>query len=285
MQALKIDFYPITRDCLVYGLSITCLILILYDGYIHWYECVILLTLYGIYIAIMYYNTQIENLVKSCKRPKEQANEAKPSDQQADAQGREGPIFFLEISESINNMRLNQQNTNNNNNTQSDEETNHFDPFDVPEKFVQKVLWFILFPLKILFYLTIPDNRRKTFKSLYFVTFLISTIYIGVFTYGIVWMVVIISYKLNIPDTVAGLTLLAAGSSLPEVVSSIIITRLGKGEMAVSNSIGSNSFDILICLGLPWLLENLISNTGKPIHVYSGGIFYSTSILLASLIV
>jgi len=232
----------------------------------------------------MYYNTQIQNWVKNFKKPKEQANEANPNEQPTETQGREGPIFFLEISESTNNMKVNQHHSNNSTQLE-EEEVNFFDPFDVPKKLVQRILWFVMFPLKILFYFTIPDNRRKTFKSLYFLTFLISTIYIGVFTYGIVWMVVIISYKLNIPDTVAGLTLLAAGSSLPEVVSSIIITRQGKGEMAISNSIGSNSFDILICLGLPWLLENLISNTGKPIHVYSGGIVYSTTILLASLIV
>jgi Ca2+/Na+ antiporter len=232
----------------------------------------------------MYYNTQIENWVKTFQKSNGQKTGAKTTELQMEPQGRSGPIFFLEISESINNLGGDRQNPNNNIN-KATEEANYFDPFHIPEKFVQKTLWFVLFPLKFLFYLTMPDNRRKIFKNFYFLTFLISTIYIGVFTYGIVWMVVIISYKLNIPDTVAGLTLLAAGSSLPEVVSSVIITRQGKGEMAISNSIGSNSFDILICLGFPWLLENLISNTNKPIHVYSGGIFYSTSILLASLIV
>lgn len=82
----------------------------------------------------------------------------------------------------------------------------------------------------------------------------------------------------------AGLTVLAAGTSLPEVVSSIIITRKGKGEMAISNSIGSNVFDVLICLGLPWFLEAVVLRPGTSIQVYSGGIVYSALLLLSSIV-
>lgn len=78
---------------------------------------------------------------------------------------------------------------------------------------------------------------------------------------------------------------MAAGTSLPEVVSSIIITRQGKGEMAMSNSIGSNVFDILICLGFPWFLQSTVIKPFTVIKVYSGGIFYSVSILLCSIII
>ena len=53
--------------------------------------------------------------------------------------------------------------------------------------------------------------------------------------------------------------------------------------MAISNSIGSNIFDILICLGIPWLIETIKS--GKNVVVYSKGIFYSTSILFCSIII
>lgn len=62
---------------------------------------------------------------------------------------------------------------------------------------------------------------------------------------------------MDIPDSVMGLTFLAAGTSVPEAVSSIIVTNQGHGEMGISNSIGSNTFDILLCLGLPWLIKAL----------------------------
>lgn len=42
-----------------------------------------------------------------------------------------------------------------------------------------------------------------------------STVYMGILTYLLVWMVVIISDLIEIPDTVAGLTVLAAGTSIP----------------------------------------------------------------------
>lgn len=59
----------------------------------------------------------------------------------------------------------------------------------------------------------------------------------------------------NVPDSVMGLTFLAAGTSLPEAVSSVIVTNQGHGEMGISSSISSNTFDILLCLGIPWFLK------------------------------
>ena len=55
-----------------------------------------------------------------------------------------------------------------------------------------------------------------------------------------------IGFTIGVPDSVMGLTFLAVGTSVPEVVSSLIVARQGKGSMAVSNSIGSNTFDILV---------------------------------------
>ncbi len=39
------------------------------------------------------------------------------------------------------------------------------------------------------------------------------------------------------------------------MISSLIVCRKGEGSMAISNSIGSNTFDILLCLGVPWLIK------------------------------
>lgn len=97
-------------------------------------------------------------------------------------------------------------------------------------------------------------------------------------------MVVIIADFFQIPDTVAGLTILAAGTSLPEIVTGIIVTRKGKGDMAVSNSIGSNIFDILICLGLPWFISTVIIDPNSTVQIYSEGITYAALILFSSIV-
>lgn len=60
----------------------------------------------------------------------------------------------------------------------------------------------------------------------------------------------------------------------------------GHGSMGISNSIGSNTFDILLCLGLPWLIKSSFSPTqpGKHyISINSGGLEYSAISLLSTL--
>lgn len=77
---------------------------------------------------------------------------------------------------------------------------------------------------------------------------------------------------------------LAVGTSVPEVISSLIVSRQGKGSMAVSNSIGSNTFDILLCLGLPWLIKAIMtgSTTDEPwmVAVNSEALAYTVISLL-----
>ena len=62
---------------------------------------------------------------------------------------------------------------------------------------------------------------------------------------------------------------------------------IGLGSMGLSNSIGSNTFDLLICLGLPWFIETLIvSNTELDfIQINSAGLEYSILLLITSLMV
>jgi sodium/potassium/calcium exchanger 2 len=70
---------------------------------------------------------------------------------------------------------------------------------------------------------------------------------------------------IGIPSVIMGLTFLAAGTSVPDLLSSVIVARMGEGDMAVSSSIGSNIFDILVGLPLPWLIYTLWPTT--PDHV------------------
>ena len=52
----------------------------------------------------------------------------------------------------------------------------------------------------------------------------------------------------------------------------VVFVITGYGDMAVSNAVGSNVFDILICLGLPWFIQTAIIKPGSRVHVYSKGI-------------
>lgn len=55
--------------------------------------------------------------------------------------------------------------------------------------------------------------------------------------------------------------------------------------MAVSNTIGSNVFDILLCLGLPWLLKTTIVDLGGYVNVVSGSMLYTSISLFGTVLV
>lgn len=71
----------------------------------------------------------------------------------------------------------------------------------------------------------------------------------------------IIGHTIGIPSVIMGLTLLAAGTSVPDLLTSVIVARMGEGDMALSSSIGSNIFDILVGLPLPWICYSAINST------------------------
>lgn len=49
--------------------------------------------------------------------------------------------------------------------------------------------------------------------------------WIGAISYEVTWLITIIGYTINVPDTVMGLSFLAVGTSIPEVFSSLIVCK------------------------------------------------------------
>merc|ERR1719240_2210848 len=122
-------------------------------------------------------------------------------------------------------------------------------------------------PMNVLFKMTIPDCTDPEKKSLYIVTFLSSIMWIGILSYFMVSWAPKLGCMLNIHPAIMGCTLLAAGTSVPDAIGSLLVAKQGQGDMAVSNAIGSNVFDILLGLGLPWMLSSLIwpDSPGVPV--------------------
>ena len=59
---------------------------------------------------------------------------------------------------------------------------------------------------------------------------------------------------------------------------------LGDGNMAVSHTIGSNVFDILLCLGFPWLVKTLIMPPVSKVAIVSQGLYISCFIIVGTLL-
>ena len=70
----------------------------------------------------------------------------------------------------------------------------------------------------------------------------------------LVWGAVDIARELGVSDLVIGLTIIAIGTSLPELAASVMSALKGEDDMAVGNVIGSNMFNLLAVLALPGLI-------------------------------
>ncbi|KAM4831541.1 sodium/potassium/calcium exchanger 4 isoform X2 [Urocitellus parryii] len=161
-------------------------------------------------------------------------------------------------------------------------ETAFLSPFSMPEARGDKAKWVFTWPLIFLLCVTIPNCSKPRWEKLFMVTFVTATLWIAVFSYFMVWLVTIIGYTLGIPDVIMGITFLAAGTSVPDCMASLIVARQGLGDMAVSNTIGSNVFDILVGLGIPWGLQTMVISYGSTVKINSRGLVYSVVLLLGS---
>jgi cation:H+ antiporter len=77
----------------------------------------------------------------------------------------------------------------------------------------------------------------------------------------LVWGAVGIAQTLGISDLVIGLTIVALGTSLPELAASVIAARKGEHEIALGNVVGSNMFNLLAVIGIAGVIAPMPSIT------------------------
>nr|XP_020657897.1 sodium/potassium/calcium exchanger 4 isoform X1 [Pogona vitticeps] len=167
-------------------------------------------------------------------------------------------------------------------NQEEEHEHVNLSPFSLPEGKMEKVKWILTWPLIFILFFTVPNCSKPRWENFFMLTFILSTLWIALFSYFMVWLVTVIGYTLGIPDVIMGITFLAAGTSVPDCMASLIVARQGLGDMAVSNTIGSNVFDILVGLGVPWGLQTMVVNYGSVVKINSKGLVYSVALLLGS---
>lgn len=64
---------------------------------------------------------------------------------------------------------------------------------------------------------------------------------------------------LGLSERLVGLTIVAVGTSLPELVTSVIAARRGHSDLAIGNVVGSNIFNVLLCLGAAAVTSPLVA--------------------------
>ncbi|XP_071965872.1 sodium/potassium/calcium exchanger 5-like isoform X3 [Antedon mediterranea] len=296
-MVIQLLFWPMFRDSVYYLISIVALIAAISDFTVHWYEGAIFMLLYAGYIFIMYFNENLEEFINGLFNQNKDISERTlltenlnendgftlQNGNKLQTNGECSKILTVEIPTLNRSHGHNQSIASTTTTTVNKlEEKREESVLSVPDGCLNRCIWVIALPIYVLFYLTIPDCRRAHWKNWYMLTFLMSVIYIGGLSYVLVWMVSIIGDTFGIDDSVMGLTLLAAGTSVPDAMASVIAARDGFGGMAISNSLGSNIFDILLCLGTPWFIKTLFVDFNGIIKVYSTNLVFTAAMLLAT---
>lgn len=301
-SALYLSWWPLCRDCFFYTLSILIMLIAIANEQVNCFESILLLVTYAIYCVSLYYNEKLEvwvsqfppfNTLSLPTAPTKEPTE----DPYTHLEDNKTPGYsatgetYPEKQDSIEDGGPRASNG-----AISADHVNYYKPKEPRPSEVNPLImpattdifeiyrWYIVFPIHYLSQATMPDCKTDKYRNWYPATFAISMIWISFYSYIMVWMITIIGHTFGIPDTVMGLTFVAAGVSVPDALSSLAVVKEGYGDMAVSNAVGSNVFDILVCLGLPWFLKTGIISPGTEIKVYSKGLTYSTLSLLSTVV-
>ncbi|KAL7980054.1 hypothetical protein Chor_001322, partial [Crotalus horridus] len=221
--------WPLFRDCLAYIISAGAVLAMIVDNQVYWYECASLLLIYGVYILVLCFDIKINQYFMSkfspcctCFLVATEEAEDQPLDGWRDEtqplvrrQSRPDDIFYesdyTQLSASLHGF-----------------DTISEDPpsvFTMPEADLKRILWVLALPIITVLYLTIPDCRKSFWKKWFMLAFFMSAVWISAFTYILVWMVTIVGETLHIPETIMGLTLLAAGTSIPDTIASVLVAK------------------------------------------------------------
>jgi K+-dependent Na+/Ca+ exchanger-like protein len=203
VRSLSLWWYPLSRDCLFYAISIVELLVFLIDENIVVWEASVMCGTYVMYCIWMYWNRPIyKQLCTLCK-----LDEKEPEENESDDEPEEGVLYYD--------------------------------------------------PIEVIWRHCMPDYSKYPVSC-----FLSALLNIAWLSYIMVDSATRFGCIAGIPTLFMGLVFLAAGTSIPDAFASLGAAKRGEGDMAVSNALGSNIFDILLGLGMPWLISLLM---GQPI--------------------
>lgn len=285
------DWRPIARDSAFYFLSIVGLFAVVVDGTVQYYEGLALTGGYMLYILFMFFNERFWACVAPIEEGEVGASKAEDYERTPSAIG---SALSLEL-------------------TESDKEDYcsvlHWPIDDSPTRggswcwkaisdwdtlMVNRFYWIIVTPINLIFRCTIPDSNYDVFGEdrknkpenrwkAFTLEFIMCIVWIALLSHFLVYFASKFGCLAGIPAEVMGLTILAAGTSVPDLLTSVIYARQGKYNFAISNSIGSNVFDILLGLGFPWFLAGM--KNSRPVEIEVGELVYSVSFLFGVLFV
>ena len=259
---VPLTWWPLFRDCSYYivGLAVLAVLVKGADSMNAWEACV-LFAMYIGYVTIMFFNEKLETFFTKLFKMEKNAkvrDDPKPVEAEGEKleKGEGGPDGAEEEGGGDGG---------------GDDDDEWDDPWEMPDEKPACVLWVVCLPLNAMLYGTLPDVARPVDdkpgrtvpwipagEDYFIVTFFACLLWLIVFSYCMVVWVTIIGAVFGISDYIMGLTILASGTSIPDALSSMYMAKEGRGDMAISSSIGSNVFDILVGLPVPTIIKYIV---------------------------
>ena len=153
-------------------------------------------------------------------------------------------------------------------------------------------MYLALYPLRRVIHHTIPDaagrRRRRGYSSHMYAYLSVASclVWLCACSYVMVTSLESLAVLLGMPDSVMGATVSAAGTSYPAYVASRMAAEDGMGDRAVSNVFGSNTFNICVGLGVPWMAYIAISMGFDPYtDLEDSGVVESIVVLFGTLLI
>ncbi len=127
------------------------------------------------------------------------------------------------------------------------------------------------------------EKTPQTKKNIYLKSFGLIGLGVGVLYIGAILTVdnaVILAKEFGLSEKIIGLTVIAIGTSLPELITSIIAIRKGHADIGIGNIIGSNIYNILMIMGVGAILGGVMISSDVYVD-YAIMILFSLSLLIA----
>ena len=136
-------------------------------------------------------------------------------------------------------------------------------------------------PIEQLHHHTIMDCKPFEKEIWFPATIGMCFFWLAAWAYILCEVLALLGILFGISPLVMGLTFSAVGTSFPNFYSSIVVAKLGKGDFAISNALGSNIYNVFVALGLPWLIYTIAFGPYRKLQ--NDGIVYLTIALIGAL--
>ena len=196
----ELDAYPIVRDAGFYCIAVAVLFVIIYDQRVYWYEALALVLLYFVYVAILKFNDRLSKFIRGrgSQEAHRRSHEHHPEQLQALNDN-------LELEQNLSTRPRSVSESVMMNTSTADDymkrrstykpctkrlkdtpgtqqivatATEIFDPLKLPTKRSKRLKWVLMYPVRLLMHITIPDCRKEVFHNYYMLTFVMSTIWV-----------------------------------------------------------------------------------------------------------